>query len=162
MTWFLGKPITVPLCMWHCCWADSTQMSAFMTATSINSSNDYPADGHGYVPTRGSKKDSDTGKENVSAPRVDSVDGLTMATKIRDLSNSINLLQERLVKLNEGDAEREDVLLKIKEFQVAIENMCSVNSEVQNPQESVDIVNKLLVSEGFNPSSMAIKRLLDD
>jgi hypothetical protein len=133
---------------------------------SIDRSNDYPADGHGYVPTRG-KSDRPSEEENAGSDEPAEKDiveaSWNLASKLRDYSTSMNSLQSKLIAIPETDTEtREPLMTEIKKIQIAMENLCSLGDFARAPQENLDMVSNLLKKADFNPSSLAVTKLLED
>lgn len=130
---------------------------------SISSSNDYPADGYGYVPTR-AKSEENQSKEDKEIETIDRdivPPLLDMATKLRDLSDNLNILQEKLIPLEQGE-EREKFLKQVKENQIAMENLCSMTDGLANPIESMASITELLNNSSLQTSSSAVTRLLGE
>jgi hypothetical protein len=129
---------------------------------SIGSPQDLPVDGHGYVPTKRESKGEKDQREDADLKHEDRVQEVSLVVKIRDLSNSINLLQDKLLNLTDPSEERDDVVYQIQQSQVSIENLCSVSTPSIDPQESLGQITNLINKQGFKPSTLAVKRLLGD
>jgi len=132
----------------------------------ISNTSDHPADGHGYVPNRHNKSKDVLEDDTATTLKHKDDEVLTSwnaASKLRQLSNSMSDLQDKLIGVPENDSRsRQFILNEIMQNQVAMENLCSVNESEYSPQDNLNTITTLLKEQSVMPNSSAVIKLLAD